>query len=172
MMTEEFKAVPGYEGLYEVSNLGNVRRMSKGVWRPVKPWRSDKGYLEISLSKNGIRKARLLHRIVAELFLGGEVAGLQVNHINEDKTDNRVCNLEWCSAKHNANHGTRKARISENANHKKIFIYVQLSDDGSEIARYYNHAQLKAAGFNVKTISTAVRKGWKHGGYKWLKLKK
>ncbi len=167
---ETFKDIANFEGLYKVSNLGNVIRCIHGSCRPVKPWANVRGYLEVSLSKNGIRKVALLHRIVAKAFLKPDARRTHVNHINEDKSDNRVSNLEWVTAKENDNHGTRNMRISAKSHQTRKYVYVRLNEDGSEAKRYHTHSELRQDGFNVKAISTSCRKGWRHGGHKWLKL--
>lgn len=171
MVKENFKDIVGFEGLYKVSDQGNVIRFINGKWRKVKPWPNGRQYLEVSLSKNGKRRVCLLHRLVAIAFLPIDVYRTQVNHINEDKSDNRASNLEWVTPSENNSHGSRNERISINAVHERHFIYVKLDDDGNELKRYYCKKELDYDGFNVKAISTACRHGWRHGGYKWLKLK-
>ena len=107
---EEFRDIPGYEGVYEVSNLGRVRRNGK-ILKPIK----DKdGYLRVNLCKNGIRRtSSLIHRLVALAFLHNPDNKPQINHKDEDKTNNAVDNLEWCDAKYNMNYGTRNEKISK-----------------------------------------------------------
>ena len=108
---EEWKDVVGYEGLYEVSNLGNVRnKQTKKVLKPTlgKRW----GYYKLNLYKDGIMKSKTIHRLVAEAWIPQvEVDKDQVNHINEIKTDNRVENLEWCTVNYNNAYGTHNDRV-------------------------------------------------------------
>ena len=108
---EEWKDVVGYEGLYEVSNLGNVRNRQTGkVLKPIlgKRW----GYYKLNLFKDGIMKSKTIHRLVAEAWIPQvEVDKDQVNHINEIKTDNRVENLEWCTVNYNNAYGTHNDRV-------------------------------------------------------------
>ena len=103
-MTEEFRDIPGYEGLYEVSNLGRVRRNGKIL----KPWKNNWGYLLVSLCKNGIVRNARIHRLVALAFIPNPQNLPQVNHKDEDKTNNAVSNLEWCTAGYNINYSQSK----------------------------------------------------------------
>ena len=111
---EIWKDIKGYEGLYQVSNLGRVKRLvGKGCKqeRLLKPHKNNGGYLKVSLSKNGEIKKPCLHRLVMETYCPCEnMKDLQVNHKSEIKTDNSLNNLEWCDAKYNANYGTRNER--------------------------------------------------------------
>lgn len=98
---EVWKQIKGYEGLYEVSNLGRVKSLCAGRWRTEmirKPVKDKDGYLTISLKKNGKYSNFKIHRLVALSFIP-LVAGLdQINHKDEDKTNNCVENLEWCDS--------------------------------------------------------------------------
>ena len=101
---EEFRDIPGYEGLYEVSNLGRVRRNGKIL----KPSKNNWGYLYLDLYKNGIVRKFLIHRLVAQSFIPNPSNFPQVNHKDEDKTNNCVDNLEWCDNKYNINYSQAK----------------------------------------------------------------
>ena len=91
-MMEEWRAVPGYEGLYEVSNKGNVRNVRRN--NIIKGFINTKGYIQVCLYKNGIRKNFTVHRLVAEVFIPNPYNLPQVNHKDEDKSNNNVDNLE------------------------------------------------------------------------------
>ena len=119
-MKEEWKDIKGYEGLYEVSNMGRVKSLGNGkstnndncrerILKPVK----DKGYLRVTLCKEGRKNGYLVHQLVAIVFCENSMGYKEVNHKDEDKTNNRADNLEWCTSKYNANYGTRNKRISK-----------------------------------------------------------
>ena len=105
-MTEEFRDVPGYEGVYEVSNLGRVKNIETG--RILKPFKDTNGYLILKLSKDGTRRTVKVHRLVALAFLPNPQNLPQVNHKDENKTNNAVSNLEWCTAGYNVNYSQSK----------------------------------------------------------------
>jgi len=103
-MIEEFRDVVGYEGLYEVSDWGRIRRNGK-ILKPVK---DTKGYFQVDLYKNGIKKRALIHRLVAYAFISNPDNLPQINHRDENKTNNTVDNLEWCDNKYNTNYSHSK----------------------------------------------------------------
>lgn len=122
MKQEIWKDIPGYEGLYQVSNLGRVKALPKLVGRgrqyhvgerllSLRPMKN--GYIRIHLDKDGSREYVSVHRLVAKAFIDNPLNLPFVNHKNENPTDNRVENLEWCTVKYNANYGTRNQRISK-----------------------------------------------------------
>lgn len=92
---EFWKDIEGYEGLYQVSNVGQVKSLKRN--KILKPGKTKKDYLQVGLYKDGKRKNFLIHRLVAEAFLQNEEELPQVDHISGDKTDNRVANLQWIS---------------------------------------------------------------------------
>lgn len=89
---EEWKNIIGYEGLYEVSNKGNVRNVRRNTL--LKLSKTNYGYIQVHLYKNGIRTGLRVHRLVAEAFIPNPDNLPQVNHKDEDKTNNNVTNLE------------------------------------------------------------------------------
>lgn len=108
-MAEIWKDIVGYEGLYQVSNLGRIKSYYAKNGRPsddarlLSGKRDKDGYIEVRLCKNGIVTYTRVHRIVANTFLQGDVT-LQVNHIDGNKANNRVDNLEFVTSKENSVH--------------------------------------------------------------------
>lgn len=92
---EAWRNVEGYEGLYQVSNFGKVRSLITN--RILKPFQTKDGYLRIKLSKDGNKKMFYIHRLVATAFLSNEEELPEIDHINNDRSDNRVANLQWIS---------------------------------------------------------------------------
>lgn len=108
---EEWRTIKGYEDRYEVSNFGRVRSLNNNSI--LKPFKNTGDYLGVKLYKNNIRFNKLLHRLVAQAFIPNPENKPQVNHIDENKTNNIVSNLEWVTAKENINHGTRNERAAK-----------------------------------------------------------
>lgn len=112
MELEIWKDIAGYEGLYQVSNLGRVRSISftnnqvRNLPRLhiMRPFDNGYGYLVLSLVKEGQRKNHYIHRLVASAFLPNDDGLPVVNHRNHDTHDNRAENLEWCTQKKNVHH--------------------------------------------------------------------
>lgn len=114
-MTEIWKDIPNYNGKYQISSLGRVRSFKQWHNSSIHfliPHKTNKGYLVVSLSKNSVVRNISIHRLVAEAFIPNPKNLPQVNHLNEDKTDNRIENLEWCDNSYNLNYGTRTIRQS------------------------------------------------------------
>lgn len=128
---ETWKEIEGYENLYEVSNLGRIRSLGricntkdgatqKKRARILTQEITIHGYCRVRLyDSNGKAKHCAVHRLVASAFIGSISEDMQINHINEIKTDNRVENLEICTPKQNCNHGTRNIRLSKANTGKK-----------------------------------------------------
>ncbi len=117
-MQEIFKDIPGYEGLYQVSNLGRVRsldRTRKGAYnkaiaikgRILKSSVSNKGYELVGLCKNSVSKKKTVHRLVMLAFIPNPNNLPIINHIDGDKLNNNISNLEWCDYKHNSKEAAR-----------------------------------------------------------------
>lgn len=156
-MEEFWKEIRGYEGLYEVSNLGRVRRTTSsnrlhtnGVLKP-----SRRGnYLKVNLSKDGKGRDFSIHRLVAETFIPNPNNYPQVNHKDEVKTNNIVENLEWCTALQNTNYGTcvlrrSTSKVLNNKTCKPIEVENTLTGEittyrnMTECALYYNTSRIQ-----------------------------
>lgn len=110
-MIEIWKDVVGYEGLYEVSNLGHIKSLWFNKEKLLTPINS-KGYYKVHLYKNGKLKDYSIHQIVAKAFIPNPNNYPGINHKDEVKTNNHADNLEWCNDAYNAVYGTRRERIA------------------------------------------------------------
>ena len=189
-MEEIWRDVKGYEGLYQVSNLGRVKSLAKykngnggsKFWikeKILNPKKMENGYLRVVLHKNREKKYFQVHRLVYETFVGEIPDGMQCNHINEIKSDNRLENLNLMTPKENANWGTRNERISEKLkiSGKKGIYNTKLSKPVLQIDKNTNeviaefpsakeaHRQL---GYSQGHISACCRMETKQSyGYIW-----
>lgn len=133
---EIWKDIKGYEGLYQVSNLGNIRSLYKRSKGNIMNLPIKKGYYQIGLRKNGIRKYYQVHRLVAQAFIENKENLPQVNHIDENKLNNNVDNLEWCTVSYNNCYGTRIKRVVEkNKTRQPVILY---DINGNFIAEYFS----------------------------------
>ena len=115
-MCEIWKDIPQFEGLYQVSNLGNIKSFRKSTKYGcqeefiLKNSVSNNGYCQVTLYTGQLRRKFLVHRLVAKAFVSNPNNLPQINHIDENPLNNRADNLEWCTAKYNNNYGTAKFR--------------------------------------------------------------
>lgn len=124
-MEEIWRDIEGYEGLYQVSNLGRIKSFISQRNKKEKilhPSNDKDGYLFIGLYKNGNQKPKRVHRIVAGNFIPNTNNKPQVNHINGDKKDNRVENLEWCTCKENIVHAWEEGLHKLSKEHHKKMV--------------------------------------------------
>ena len=122
---EIWKNIEGYEGLYQVSNEGMIKSLGNNKTRKekiLKPVENKDGYLYVKLCKNCEYKNYFIHRLVADAFIPNQDNLPEVNHKDEDKTNNRVENLEWCNRKYNVNYGTRNLKSSISLGKKVLCI--------------------------------------------------
>ena len=175
-MEENWKDIKGFEGLYKISNFGNVKSLNykrTKKERILTPGNIANGYLCVLLYKNGTRKTFTIHRLVAQTFIENPENLPQVNHIDEDKTNNRVENLEWCDIKYNNNYGTRlhkmictqlnrkdlsKAVLQFDLNGNFIKEYCSLRDAARSLGNKYFCSLISRCSNGI--IKTAY-------GYKW-----
>lgn len=161
---ETFVKIEGFEK-YEVSNLGRVRNIKSG--RILKPKLHRDGYLMHGLYGYDKRKNLLLHRIIATAFIDNPDEKPQVNHIDENKLNNDLSNLEWCTERENAIHGTRTKRGAEKRS-KKV-IQLDLNDNVLNEFESMKQAEQKT-GASASHISKCCNGKLKSaGGYKWRK---
>ena len=119
-MNEIWKPIRDYEGLYEVSNLGRIKRLGNDKNRKekiLKPYKNKLGYLRVTLSKDNKVKYMFIHRLVAIAFIPNPENKPCIDHINAIPSDNRVENLRWATYKENMNNELTKEKLSgENSN--------------------------------------------------------
>ena len=179
MNKETWKDVRGYEGLYEVSDLGRIRSLGRTV--PSKNGSTQRKRVRIlvqEINMNGYCRVRLfdkdgharhcqVHRLVLEAFSGP--SDLQVNHINEIKTDNRLTNLEYCTPKENCNHGKRNQTISQKRKGNYYRGVVQMTLEGEEVGTYSSRIEAaRQTGIRPVTIGLCCEGTVKSaGGYLW-----
>ena len=183
-MIEEWKDIPGYEGLYKISNFGNfkkIRFINNICNIPKEKYISkkynNKGYEIVILYKNGTSKTKLLHRIVASLFLSNYSKDLEVNHKDGNKKNNNVSNLEMVTRKENVRHAiNNNLWISPNKNRfgsasYKALKVEMLDKDSEKIIKKFNSI-IEASMFLGKTNSSNIvcclkGKSKTAYGYKW-----
>ena len=173
-----------YEGLYKVSNLGRILSLDYNhTGKPglMNPFETPNGYLRVGLWKNEKRKDCLVHRLVAFTFLDNPEGKPQVNHKDEDKTNNFVflnedgtvnkekSNLEWKTPKENSNHGTRNERISKAMTNGKLSKpVIQLSLSGDLIREWPSVAECERNGFNQGYVAACCRGVYESAyGFRW-----
>lgn len=124
-MNEIWKTIKDYED-YEVSNMGNVRRLFPKGYHYLKQIQQRDGYMRVKLCKNGQPKRFSVHRLVAQAFLDNPLNLPQVNHKNHIRTDNRVDNLEWCDNKYNTRYSLAKPIVG--FNDKMVIAFEAIRD--------------------------------------------
>lgn len=163
LLNETWKPVKGFEGLYEVSNLGNVRSLDRYVMcgnkyclvkgKPRKPYLTPKGYLITNLSKNGQVKTYFVHRLVAEAFIPNPNVLPFIDHINTVKDDNKVENLRWCTQKENSNNPLTIEHIISRKNKSVYYI----DEQGKRISFKSMTEAARKIGCSSSTITRALK---------------
>ena len=159
---ETFVKIDGFEK-YEVSNLGKIRNVKSG--RILKPRLTKNGYLEHLLYKNNKQKHLLLHRIIATTFIDNPEKKPQVNHIDENKLNNDLSNLEWCTIRENNIHGTRIKRIAEKRSIE--VIQLDLNDNIFNVFKSMVQAEQETGVFASSIGACCSGKRKSAGGFKW-----
>lgn len=164
-MEEIWRDIEGYEGLYQVSDLGRVKRGTSG--RILKGYKITGDYLGVKLCKNNIKSTQKIHRLVAQAFIPNPENKPQVNHIDEDKTNNVVSNLEWMTATENNNYGTRNERAAKTISKLKSIPIIATNIKTGEFQEFNSTKECaRQLGLHTSNI-TAVLKGRlkQTGGY-------
>ena len=179
---EEWRNIEEYKGLYQVSDCGRVKSLDRWIThkgskhfvkgRILKLCKANTGYMAVGLFKNGKGNWYLVHRLVAEAFLDNPDNLPCINHKDEDKTNNNVTNLEWCSYRYNANYGTKMKRISDKlkgVNNTKLSKTVyQYTLDGEFVKEWPSVNEIKRQiGYDCTSISACCR-GKCKSAYKYI----
>lgn len=175
-MIEIWKDVLGYEGYYQISNLGNIRgidrkaksKISRTGFRIVKgkiisTHINKYGYLSVRLRKNGLTKAFTIHRLVAIAFIPNPNNYPSINHIDENKLNNTVSNLEWCTVRYNNLYNNRQDKINKKlreTNPNSISVY-QYSKEGILLNKFKS---IRDASRITGISRSIIRRSCKGGG--------
>ena len=187
-MIEHWKPIKGYEGLYDVSDLGNVRSLPHSVLvtrngstylspypgKVLKPVRRQHGYLGVMLYGKGGHEKRgfktfSIHRLVAEAFIPNPDNLLEVNHLDEDKQNNRADNLEWTTRKGNIRYGTAIQRMADK---RRNGVYsrriAQYTMDGIFVREFPSFAEATRNGYSQGNIHKCIHGKYRQAyGYLW-----
>lgn len=179
-MTLLWKDIEGYEGLYKISENGDIwSEYSKKIRKTTT---GTTEYHRVTLNKDGESKHFNIHRLVAMSFVKNPYNKKYVNHIDENKNNNHYSNLEWCTQKENVNWGTRNKRIKETRKvsskwkeyHKKrkdklSIPIVGVNIDSGEVIEFKSASEAGRNGFSSSSVWMCLKdRQSKHKGYKWF----
>lgn len=181
-MEEQWKPIKSYEGIYEISNLGRVRSLTRVVnrynrWpmtvkgKILTPFPNTGGYLRIRLCKQGKEHDYSIHRLVALAFLPNPKGLEFINHKDENKSNNKATNLEWCNRFYNNNYGTRTYRASvTNTNGKQSKVILQYTLSGKLVKIWPSISETGRHGYSQPHITSCCRQKYgrkTHKGFIW-----
>ncbi len=156
----EIKLLDGFDDQYFIDGEGNV-------YRKLTPHKSRDGYLRLGLRTNGVRKYFNTHRLVAQSFIPNPDNKPFVNHIDGDKSNNRVENLEWCNQSENMKHAYRTGL--KYPSHPKAVIQCTL--DGEVVGEFSSRQEAaRSVGAHGSNINKAIRDDTVCAGYKWREV--
>lgn len=195
-MEEIWKDVKGFEGYYQVSNLGRIKSLSRAIvykdgsikHRKERIMKAQvlRGYCGVNLYKGGKYKLVLVHRLVADAFLPKAPGKTEVDHINTVRSDNRVENLRWTTRKENQNNPVTRAhksiasketakllrKLYEKGEISRSRSIIQFDSDETLLHVFWGATQVREKfGFNDGYISNAAKKQSFAYGYKWIYVK-
>lgn len=173
----------GFEDFYEVSNLGRIRSVDRVVeskrgplnykGRMISTPPNSDGYPAFNFCRAGSKKSAKVHQVVAKAFIPNPEGYPEVNHIDENKENNNVSNLEWCTREHNMNHGTGLQRMREHPNQverrensRVPIVGIRISDE--KLIRFESISEADRSGFQRRSLWSALNGYDKsHKGYVW-----
>lgn len=158
-MEEEWRPIKGYEGLYEVSNMGRVKSLHAPQGIILKQGTYPNGYMGANLSKDGTVNMKLVHRLVAIAFIQNPNNYEEVNHKDGNKKNNTVDNLEWCTRSYNLKHAYHNKLMDRSEQKKSVILYKRYGeyDSITEAA--------EALGVAPQTLSNAIHKNSSINGF-------
>lgn len=167
-MIEKWKQIIGFEGLYDVSNLGRIKSFvrSKVLGEVLSPVTNSIGYLGVTLCQNGYQYRRAVHRIVLEAFVGPCPNGMEGCHNDDDKTNNNLFNLRWDTHQNNVQDRRINGGFSLGSHHgraKLTEVKVEKIKQLFQLGRYQQKEIAALFGVSRSTINYIVRgKTWVH----------
>lgn len=174
---EIWKDIKGFEGMYQISNLGRVKSLKRkrnNINRIeqehlIKQFDNSKGYLQFSLFKDEKKYTFRTHRILAETFIPNPKKYKVVNHINGHKKDNRLENLEWCTYKYNTQHAWKNGLCSINKFKHYTTKVLQIDNNDNILAVYMSQRiASKINNISYRALNMCLKgKNKTCGGYKW-----
>jgi hypothetical protein len=181
MDKEQFKDIKGYEGSYQVSNYGKIKSFKRNPAGDILKLKKNRlGYMEVSLNDSGKARTFLVHRLVASAFIDKIEGKPDVNHIDGDKSNNNVENLEWCTKSENSRHAYNnnikgfKDSIHENLeriNKEKSYSKIILKKNNEILVFNSTTDASKKIGTHRDNITRYIRKGWKCAGWEVFGVK-
>lgn len=171
-MSELWKDIPGYEGIYQASTFGNIRITNyrkSGLPKLKSQIRDKDGYCIVCLTKDGTQKSCRVNRLIAKTFLPSFSEALQVNHKDENKGNNAVENLECLTPIQNSNYGTRNFRLGMTKLNQRGKRVKQFDLNGNFIKEWRSICEIqRSCGFNISAIIRCCKQRQETSyGYKW-----
>lgn len=173
-MEEVWKDIEGWEGQYQISNLGRVKSLPKKLYRGMtkerimKPNNNGGDYLIVGFRNGNSRKSYLVHRLVAKAFITNHENKEEVNHIDGNKQNNTYTNLEWVTRQENIDHSWETGLVDPKKAGGTVAV-DQFTEDGTYIATYYSMTEAsKCTRAHQTEISDCCNgKNIQSGGYRW-----
>lgn len=169
MENEIWKDIPGYNGMYQVSNMGRVKSLHYNREHILKPGKNGKGYYQVKLYKNGSIARPTVHKLVYTIFVGPIPKGLEVNHHDEEKTNNSIANLELMTPEDNHNFGTRNERAGMSCRKRISMLdkngnYIRSFTGAVEAAEYLNINPHRCTSNICECLKGKLKTAY---GYRW-----